>query len=126
MTKLFAVLLLCAPLLLPAQPGQIPGQPQIPGRPGGNPPTLPDPNAPETKSPKKHQSSSKDVAEKLDKAFDNKNAAYRGSSIQTAVDDQSVTLSGSVTSSMQRDMALQLARAYGEDRKIVDKLVIQP
>ena len=85
-----------------------------------------DPNAPESKAPKKHQSSSKEVADKLHKALDSKNAAYRGSNIQTSVDDQSVTLTGSVTSSMQRDMALQLARAYGEDRQIVDKLVIQP
>jgi hypothetical protein len=132
MLKPVAILLLCAPLSLPAQisgqPPQIPGQPsQAPGRPpGGNSPLPGDPNAPnDTKPKKEHKSSNKDVQEKLGKALDSKNAAYRGSSIQTQVDDQTVTLTGTVTSSMQRDMALQLARLYGEDRQIVDKMVIQ-
>jgi BON domain len=125
--RICALLSLGAALMLTAHSRQIPGQPQIPGRsPGGNTPTVPDPNEPETKSPKKHQSSSKEVTEKLQKALDNKNAAYRGSNIQTSVDDQNIILTGSVTSSMQHDMALQLVRAYGEDRTIVDKLVIQP
>jgi osmotically-inducible protein OsmY len=101
------------------QPMQLPGQP-----PRGDNPA--DANAPNTKKPKEHESSSKDVQEKLEKALDNKNAAYQGSSIKTAVDNASVTLTGTVNSSMQHEMALQIARAYAENRKIVDKLVIQP
>ncbi len=101
------------------QPMPLPGQP-----PRGENPA--DPNAPDTKKPKKHESSSKDVQEKLEKALDNKNAAYQGSNIKTAVDNQSVTLTGTVNSSMQHEMALQIARAYAENRQIVDKLVIQP
>lgn len=117
--RIFSMLLLWTSLAAGQQPMQLPGQ-----FPRGNPNA--DPNAADTKPPKKHQYSSKDLSQKLQKALDNKNAAYRGSSIQTSVDDQSITLTGSVTSSMQHDMALQLARAYGDDRTIVDKLVIQP
>ncbi len=118
---LFALLILSSSLIFAQPPAQIPGQPSR-----GNPPVLSDPNEPDTKAPKKHQSSNKDVEEQLHKALDNKNVVYRGSNIQTKVDNQTVTLTGSVTSSMQHEMALQLARAYAEDRKIVDKLVIQP
>jgi len=69
--------------------------------------------------------STKDVKEKLDKALDNKNVAYAGSDIKVAVDDQSVTLSGGVQSSMQREMAMQLARAYAGNRKVVNQLSIR-
>jgi BON domain len=117
--RILSFLVICAAIASAQQPMPLPGQ-----IPRGNPRI--DPNEPETKKPKEHQSSSKDVAEKLQKALDSKNAAYRGSNIQSSVDDRTITLTGSVTSSMQRDMALQLARAYGEDRQIVDKLVIQP
>lgn len=114
-------------VVLPTSSQQPMGRPpmQLPGQPprGENPA---DANAPDTKKPKKHESSSKDVQEKLEKALDNKNAAYQGSNIKTAVDNQSVTLTGTVNSSTQHEMALQIARAYGENRKIVDKLVIQP
>jgi osmotically-inducible protein OsmY len=73
-----------------------------------------------------HSMSTKDVADKLEKGLDSKNAAYNGSKIKAVVDDQSVTLNGTVNSESQREMALQLAKAYGGDRKIVDRLVIQP
>lgn len=82
-----------------------------------------DANAPNTKAVHDNMST-KDVTEKLQKALDNKNPQYKGSNIQTAVDDQSVTLSGTVTSDMQREWALQLARAYAGNRKIVDKLTV--
>lgn len=117
--RVFSLLVIWASLAAAQQPMGLPGQ-----FPRSDPNA--DPNAPETKAPKKHQYSSRDLSQKLQKALDSKNAAYRGSSIQTSVDDQSITLSGSVTSSMQHDMALQLARAYGDDRKIIDKLTIQP
>jgi BON domain len=83
-----------------------------------------DQNTPNTK-PIHDQMSSKDVTEKLKKALDSKNAAYTGSNIEAVADDQTVTLTGTVTSSMQHEMALQLARAYAGSRKIVDKLTIQ-
>ena len=114
-------------VVLPATGQQPMGRPpmQLPGQsPRGDNPA--DANAPNTKKPKQHESSSKDVQDKLEKALDNKNAAYQGSNIKTAVDNQSVTLTGTVNSSSQHEMALQIVRAYAENRKIVDKLVIQP
>lgn len=82
-------------------------------------------NQPNSKPAHEHPMATKEVQEKLQKAFDNKNTAYAGSSIQTSVDDQSVTLNGSVTSELQHEMALQLVRAYAEDRKIVDHLAVR-
>lgn len=117
--RLLLLVVLCASVASAQQPMPLPGP-----FPHGNPKV--DPNAPDTKTPKKHQSSSKEIADRLHKLLDSKNAAYRGSNIQSSVDDQTITLTGSVTSSMQRDMAVQLARAYADDRQIVDKLVIQP
>jgi|SRR5579859_2343230 len=84
-----------------------------------------DQNAPNTK-PIHDQKATRDVAEKLEKAFDPKNAAYTGSSIKPVVDDQTVTLNGTVKDEGQHEMALQLARAYAGNRKIVDRLNIQP
>ena|SRR5579859_1111732 len=84
-----------------------------------------DQNARNTK-PIHDQKASQDVAEKLEKAFDPKNAAYAGSAIRPVVDDQAVTLNGAVKDEGQHEMALQLARAYAGSRKIVDRLTIQP
>jgi hypothetical protein len=114
---------ICAVLLatrtIPAQsPGmQLPGA-QLPGS------QVPDESAPgPTKKP--HPISNKQASDKLRKDFNSKNAAYAGSNIRAAVDDQTITLTGSVASETQHEMALQLAKAYADDRKIVDQLVIQ-
>jgi hypothetical protein len=99
--------------------GQQPGM-QLPR------PQLPDETTSNTNTKSTHHpTSTKEVAEKLRKGFDSKNAAYAGSNIKAAVDDQSVTLNGTVKSEMQREMALQLTRAYADDRRIVDHLVVQ-
>lgn len=116
--KLVLIALLCSAFGVAQSPMQIPGR--LPRDRGAQ-----NPNEPDTKSPKKHDSSSKDVEQKLQKALDNKNPAYKGSEINTAVDDQTVTLTGSVTDTTQREMALQIARAYAEGRNVINKLVIQ-
>jgi osmotically-inducible protein OsmY len=105
---IFAGLLLCASLAF----AQLPQGPTA------------DQNAPNTK-PVHDQKATKDVTEKLQKAFDPRNAAYAGSNIQPVVDDQSVTLNGTVKDQGQHEMAMQLARAYAGSRKIVDRLTIQ-
>jgi len=107
------VLLLFSPAIVPQQPGS-----------GRATPSISDDNTPNNKSDH-HQMSTKDVAEKLQKDLDNKNAAYAGSKIQAVVDDQSITLNGTVTSESQHEMAMQLAKAYSGDRRIIDRLVIQ-
>jgi osmotically-inducible protein OsmY len=86
---------------------------------------IPEDNAPSTKPRHDQKLSTKEVDEKLRNGFDNKNAAYAGSNIQVVVEDQSITLTGTVQSEGQREMALQLARAYADDRRIIDRLVIQ-
>jgi len=106
-------LLLVAPAMIAQKPGS-----------GSTMPSVSSDNTPNNKSDH-HQMSTKDVAEKLHKDLDSRNAAYAGSKIQAAVDDQSVTLSGTVTSQSQHEMAMQLAKAYAGDRRIVDRLVIQ-
>jgi osmotically-inducible protein OsmY len=110
---LWMFLLLCStPAVFCQQPGPQSPQPSIMDE--------------KTKAPKPaHSMSTRDVAEKLKKGLDSKNAAYNGSDIKAVVDDQSVTLNGTVNSESQREMARQLAQAYGGDRKIVDRLVVQ-
>jgi BON domain len=76
-------------------------------------------------APHHQKLSTKEVEEKLRKGFDSKNAAYSGSNIQAAVDDQSVTLTGTVNRQKQHEMALQLTRAYADERKITDHWVVQ-
>ena len=88
-------------------------------------PQVPDTNEPNAK-PVHDQKSTQEVVEKLKKAFDSKNAAYAGSNIQPVIDDQSVTLNGTVKSEMQHEMTLQVARAYAGNRKIVDRLSVRP
>jgi osmotically-inducible protein OsmY len=39
--------------------------------------------------------------------------------------DKSVTLTGSVDTERQHDLALRIAQSYAGDRKVVDKLKIQ-
>jgi len=88
-------------------------------------PQVPDTNEPNAK-PVHDRKSSQEVTDKLKKAFDSKNAAYAESNIQPVVDDQNVTLNGTVKNEMQREMALQLARAYAGNRQIVDRLSVRP
>ncbi|HKV92042.1 MAG TPA: BON domain-containing protein [Candidatus Angelobacter sp.] len=99
------------------------GQP-VPQFPRSSTPPVTNDNAPNTKE-HHDRMSTKDVQEKLQKGLDNKNAAYAGSDIKVAANDQSVTLKGTVTSSTQHEMAMQLARAYAGSRKIVDQLTIR-
>jgi osmotically-inducible protein OsmY len=107
------LLLLCAPAVFAQQPGM-----------GSSKPSISDNNAPNTKTDH-HQMSTKDVAEKLKKDLDSKNKAYAGSNIRAVVDDQSITLNGTVNSQSQHEMALQLANAYAGNRRITDRLVIR-
>ena len=107
------ILLLVSPAMAAQQPGSGRTMPSVSGD-----------NAPNNKSDH-HQMSTKDVAEKLQKDLDSRNAAYAGSQIKAVVDDQSVTLSGTVTSQSQHEMAMQLAKAYAGERRIVDRLVVQ-
>lgn len=113
MLQLVLLLFLCMPAMSRQQPGR-----------GSSRPAVADNNSPNTKTDH-HQMSTKDVTERLKKDLDSKNKAYAGSNIRAVVDDQSVTLNGSVTSESQHEMAMQVAKAYAGDRKITDHLVIR-
>ena len=117
MNQRFLQWILVLLLFSPALVAQLPGS-------GRAKPSVSDDNTPNNKSDH-HQMSSKDVAANLQKDLDSKNAAYAGSKIQPVVDDQSITLSGTVTSQSQHEMAMQLAKAYAGNRRIIDRLVIQ-
>jgi osmotically-inducible protein OsmY len=108
---LYALLAICPATLLARAAPLLPQQ------------STSDQNAPNTR-PIHDQKATKDVTEKLQKAYDPKNAAYAGSNIQPTVDDQTITLTGTVKDAGQREMALQIARAYAGNRKIVDRLTI--
>lgn len=118
MIRCLRQLTLCAVVLVSA--AALSGQPPLQRPQDSNT----DQNARNTK-PIHDQKATRDVAEKLEKAFDPKNAAYAGSTIKPAVDDQTVTLTGTVKDEGQHEMALQVARAYAGNRKIVDQLKIR-
>jgi len=80
-------------------------------------PSVSDDNIPNNKSDHSHQMSTKDVAERLQKDLDNKNAAHASSKIQAAVYDQSITLSGAVTSHSQHEMGSLSGLLHGTTRK---------
>jgi osmotically-inducible protein OsmY len=107
------LLVFSTPAMLAQQPGSERSKPSIS-----------DDNSPNTKTDH-HQMSTKDISEKLQKDLDSKNAPYAGSNIRAVVDDQSITLNGTVTSQSQHEMAMQLAKAYAGDRRITDRLVVR-
>jgi osmotically-inducible protein OsmY len=48
-----------------------------------------------------------------------------GAEVEAAVDDQSITLTGTVESYLQHQRVLQLVSPYSRNREIVDKLTVQ-
>lgn len=114
-----ALVLATAPIAMSqAQPGQKPAQ-----QPMGTPPTFPGQTAPETKAPAPGQMSNADIEQQLQASFD-KDSVLSGTNIQTKVDDENITLTGTVHDENQHQRALQLAQASAGARKIVDKLTI--
>jgi osmotically-inducible protein OsmY len=99
-------------------PGQKPTQPPM-----GTPPTFPGQTTPETKAPAPGQMSSADIEQQLQASLD-KDSVLSGTNIQTRVDDDTITLTGTVHDESQHQRALQLAQASAGSRKIVDKLTI--
>jgi len=100
------------------QPGQRPAQ-----QPVGTPPTLPEQTAPETKAPAPAQMSNADIEQQLQASFA-KDPLLGGTNIQTKVDDESITLTGTVHDENQRQRALQLASPSVGSRKLIDKLTL--
>lgn len=118
-TFLCALLLATAPIVVSqTQQGQTPAQ-----QPMGTPPAFPGQTAPETKAPAPAQMSNADIEQQLQASFA-KDPLLSGTNIQTKVDDESITLTGTVHDENQRQRALQLASPSVGSRKLIDKLTI--
>ena len=96
-------------------------------------PTNPPQPDPSTSSQNSPQSSSNDqsqadanqrIQSSLSDLLSN-DAVLDGTDVQVAVNDQSITLSGTVQSYAQHQRVLQLAAQYGRWRKIVDNVKSQ-
>ena len=55
----------------------------------------------------------------------NREPALANTAIGVKIDAKSVTLTGSVDTERQRDLALRIAQSYAGHRRIVDKIKIQ-
>lgn len=121
---LLFTLLLVVPPAFTQQP-----QPQ-----GQNPPyaTPPKPdNRPQSQQPPQaapkdqdRSMANQDIQSQLDNALSN-DPTLSGADVQAAVDDQNITLTGTVQSAGQRDRAMALCQTYARYRNIVDKIKIK-
>jgi osmotically-inducible protein OsmY len=94
------------------------------------PPTFPEGTArqqqmpPDTKAPPPQDLSAARVEQQiLDKL--NGEPDLVNTNMRVKADDQSVTLTGTVETGRQHDLALRIAQSYAGDRKIVDKIEIR-
>ena len=79
---------------------------------------------PDTKAPAHDQMSSTDIQNQIQAAFD-KEPTLDKTQLQTTVDDDSLTVSGTVENESQHQMALQIAQSYAAGRKVVDKVEVR-
>jgi hypothetical protein len=125
MLAAFSVLLLVT-LSLGQQQG---GQPNSP--PYGTPPTFPgSPQQPPSQMPPDHKappprSMTTNEVEQQIQAHLNSEPALSATRIDVIAEETSVTLSGTVESERQHDLALRIARSYAGERQIVDKITIR-
>src|SRR5258708_1009104 len=118
---LFAAALLAASMTLAQQ-----GQPPPTRPPQTTPPTFPDEHAPPHRLPPDQEapsqaSSTTEVQEQIQQGL-NSEPTLRKSSVGVHVDENSVILTGTVSTEEQHDLALRIAQSYAGDRKIVDKI----
>ncbi|HEV2990268.1 MAG TPA: BON domain-containing protein [Candidatus Angelobacter sp.] len=119
-----ALLLLSAPLALNQQPQQ-PGQSRPPYT---TPPTFPE-NHPKNEpplavSPDQVPAASSDIQDQLQQTL-RKDPDLKDAQVQTRVDDQTITLKGTVQDDIQHQRVLQLVQTYAGKRKIVDDLIVK-
>ncbi len=91
-----------------------------PPSPGNSPDSMP----PDTRAPGPLSPSNTEVQQQIQTKVSTE-PILRDSGVQISVDDQSVTLTGTVDSEQQHDSALRIAQSYAGDRTIVDKLTIR-
>ena len=106
--------------------GQQPGQPPATAPPQGTPPTFPEDRAPRQPMPPDQEAppqklSTPEVQQQIQQGL-NSEPALRNSKVRVHVDENSVILTGTVSTEEQHDRALRIAQSYAGDRKIVDKI----
>jgi osmotically-inducible protein OsmY len=80
---------------------------------------------PDTKAPPPPQDLSASEVEQQIQDKLSREPALANTEIGVKIDATSVTLTGSVDTERQRDLALRIAQSYAGQRKVVDKIKIQ-
>jgi hypothetical protein len=104
-------------------------QPPTNSPPYTTPPTFPEGRPqqqmpPDTKAPPPQDLSDSEVEQQIQKKL-SREPALASTEIGVKIDAKSVTLTGSVDTERQRDLALRIAQSYAGQRKVVDKIKIQ-
>jgi hypothetical protein len=122
----FSLALLLATTMFAQQPGP----PSPTGPPQTTPPTFPEGRAPretmppDQEAPPPQKLSTKEVQQQIEQGFSS-DPMLRNSSIAVHVDQNSVILTGTVSSEQEHDRALRIAKSYAGDRKIDDKITVK-
>jgi len=93
------------------------------------PPTFPQGRAqqqmpPDTKAPPPQGLSASEVEQQIQAKISNE-PALANTKVGVKTNDKSVTLTGTVDTEKQHDLALRIAQSFAGDRKIVDKIKVQ-
>ena len=121
-------------LSLPAQQ-QAPPAPDQQQVPGQTPPTFPedqDPGArrtppdmpPDTKAPPSRELSSGEIRDQIQSKL-NSEPGLEDDRVSVNVTDSEVTITGSVDTEAEHDLALRIAESYAGERHLVDKVEIR-
>jgi len=100
-----------------------------PTMPPSTPPTFPEDRAPRQEAPPSSEQAeprnltTPEVQQQIVQGF-SAEPMLRNSNVDVQVDEDSVTLTGSVKSEQQHDRALRIVESYSGDRKIVDKIKV--
>ena len=108
------------------------GQQQFPTNPPRNttPPTFPDDQAsreempPDTKAPPPKSLSTAQVEQQIQDKF-NSEPILANANVGVKTDDKSVTLTGTVDTDAQHELAIHIAQSYAGDRTIVDRITVR-
>jgi BON domain len=123
---LAALLLLSTPFALGWQQQPQSQTPQTQSPPYTTPPTLPD-NRPQTQQPPETQApaaASSEIQDQIQRSI-SKDPALSDAQVNASVDEQTITLSGTVQDETEHQKVLQVVQSYAGQRKIDDKLVVR-
>ena len=93
-------------------------------------PTFPEDQAPrqqmppDTKAPPPQALSTAQIEQHVQDVFSSE-PALAGTNLAVKANDQSVTLTGTVATEGQHDLALRIAQSYAGERKVVDKIKVR-